>query len=282
MTVLPGLRFSLLLATVGRTSELANFLCHLDQQTYRLFELIVIDQNSDDRLVPLLSQYAQRFPVRHIRSPRGLSRARNIGLPHATGDVIAFPDDDCWYPPDLLKRVAGIFAADSGVDGITGRPLDKSFSRFHTSSGPVNRSNVFQRCSSFAIFLRSKVVDKVGNFDEGLGLGTETGRIAAEESDYLVRALAVGFRLEFHADLVVHHSDSAVTYDEVFNRKAQGYNRALCYAMRKHEYPFWYVCRTWLRAFGGVCLSAASLDLAKARYHGNVLLGRVRGFLERS
>src|SRR5690349_10889036 len=117
----PHITISLLLATVGRTAELENFLLHLDAQTYRCFELIVIDQNPDDRLVAILSEYGQRFPIRHCRSGRGLSRARNVGLPAATGDVIAFPDDDCWYPPDLLQQVAAIFSENPAVDGITGR-----------------------------------------------------------------------------------------------------------------------------------------------------------------
>ncbi len=41
-----------------------------------------------------------------LRSPRGLSRARNEALPRLEADVVAFPDDDCEYPDDLLERVA--------------------------------------------------------------------------------------------------------------------------------------------------------------------------------
>jgi glycosyltransferase involved in cell wall biosynthesis len=281
MTVSPGLSFSLVLATVGRTEELANFLRHLDEQTYRLFELIVVDQNSDDRIVPLLSEYASRFPIRHLRSPRGLSRARNIGLPHAKGDVIAFPDDDCWYPPDLLERVAAILAAQSAIDGITGRPLDKSFSRFHITSGPINRNNVFVRCCSVTIFLRRKVVGVVGAFDEMLGQGTESGLLAGEESDYLIRALSDRFCLNFNADIVVFHKEPAVLYDDPYNRKARGYNEALGFVLRKHHYPLWYVVNTSIRPFGGMCLAAACFNWSKMRYHGNVAIGRIKGYFWR-
>ena len=41
-----------------------------------------------------------------VESARGLSRARNAGLRMIAGDIVSFPDDDCWYPPDLLQRVA--------------------------------------------------------------------------------------------------------------------------------------------------------------------------------
>ena len=275
----PRITISLLLATVGRTEELANFLLHLDAQTYRCFELIVIDQNTDDRLVPILSQYGQHFPIRHCRSGRGLSRARNVGLPAATGDVIAFPDDDCWYPPELLERVAAIFSENPALDGITGRPLDKSFARFHTASGPIDKYNVFLRCSSFTIFLRRRVVEAVGGFDETLGVGTTTAYIAAEESDYLIRALAAGFHLDFHAELSVFHKQPATLFDSGYNRKARGYNLALGHVLRKHNYPFWYVARTWARAFGGMCVGALTINLPRLRYHANVLLGRLTGYL---
>jgi hypothetical protein len=125
------------------------------------------------------------------------------------------------------------------------------------------------------------VVDTVGEFDVGLGLGTSTGHIAAEESDYLIRALAAGFRLEYHSELEVFHQDPEAMYGDLFNRKARGYNRALGYVLRKHNYPFWYAGRTWMRALGGVCVATAALNISKARYHANVLIGRVRGYFDR-
>ncbi|MGA8056526.1 MAG: glycosyltransferase family A protein, partial [Burkholderiales bacterium] len=74
------LRLSLVLATVGRTDEAARFLASLDRQGVGDIELVVVDQNEDDRLVPLLAPYRDRFTVRHLRSAPGLSRARNVGL----------------------------------------------------------------------------------------------------------------------------------------------------------------------------------------------------------
>lgn len=272
------LSFSLILATVGRTAELVNFLDDLVCQSYPHFELVIIDQNSDDRLLPIISRYSERLRILHCRSAVGLSRARNVGLKHASGDFVAFPDDDCWYSPDLLKRVAQILNAHPEFDGITGRPIDKSFSRFHTVSGAITRENVFVRCSSVTIFLRRSVVDRVGEFDEGLGLGSTRGRTAAEESDYLIRAMAAGFRLTFDAGIEVFHSEPTVLYDANFNRKAYGYQFAFGSVLRKHRYPFWYVARTWLRALGGVTASVLALKWDKARYHWIVLKGRVAGW----
>ena len=63
--------------------------------------VLVVDQNEDERVAPILAS----SPVEVVRSAlrRGLSRARNVALPRLEADVVAFPDDDCVYPPGLLR-----------------------------------------------------------------------------------------------------------------------------------------------------------------------------------
>ena len=55
--------FSILLATVGRTTEVRKFLVALAAQTNRNFELLAIDQNPDDRLKELLDLYQGEFSI---------------------------------------------------------------------------------------------------------------------------------------------------------------------------------------------------------------------------
>lgn len=275
-----GLKFSLILATVGRTSELERFLTHLDAQSYRKFELILVDQNPDDRLVPLILPYAERFPVIRCRSAIGLSRARNLGLTRASGDIVAFPDDDCWYSNDLLEHVATLFRESPGADCITGRPIDSRVVGFHSSSGPVNRQNVFRRGISYTIFIRDRAVSAVGRFDESLGLGTESGRIAAEETDYLIRALSASCSIFYHAELTVFHTDSPLVYDEDLVQRQYGSSLAFGYVLRKHKYPLWFVSYSWLRPFGGACLSLLAFKWGKARYHYSALTGRITGWFK--
>ena len=100
--------FSLIVATLNRVTELDRFLVSLEEQSYRDFEVVVVDQNPDDRLVPMLALHP-RLAIRHLRSERGLARARNVGLRAARGDIIAVPDDDCWYSEDCLMRVSEWF-----------------------------------------------------------------------------------------------------------------------------------------------------------------------------
>ena len=203
------MRFSLILATVGRVSELERFLEALNIQTHRRFELIVVDQNKDERLSPVLASHRERFSILHLRSEPGLSRARNVGLGHITGDVVAFPDDDCWYPPELLERVAAFLDDHPKLDGVTGREETSrgqiGTHRFDKRSGLLTRSNVWRRASSNTLFLRRSVVEEVGGFDETLGVGSGTLWGAGEDIDYPLRAVKTGFKIAYKPDICVVH-----------------------------------------------------------------------------
>src|SRR5580692_7639105 len=96
-------RFSLIVPTAGRTTEVTELLRSIVAQNRTDVELIVVDQNDDDRIVPLLETLPGGIAVVHLRQhEKGSPVARNAGLDAASGEIIAFPDDDCWYPVDLL------------------------------------------------------------------------------------------------------------------------------------------------------------------------------------
>jgi len=277
------IKFSLILATVGRVEELAKFLQHLDRQTYRCFELIIVDQNPDGILDPLIRQYQERFPLLHLRSERGLSRARNVALQHFSGDVVAFPDDDCWYAPDLLEKVASAFCQNSDWDGLTGRAIDDfrpdAYRRFPHKSGWIDKRNVWQRGISFTIFLRARVIREIGLFDESIGVGSQYGKLSGEETDYLIRAIESGFRIHYCADVCIFHPDPASTYDHNLIKKAYGYWVGFGYVLKKHNYPISFVVYYWFRALGGAVVSLVTFNCAKSRYHFASLKGCVLGWL---
>ncbi len=277
-------KFSLILATLGRTDDLARFLLHLDQQSYRNFELIIVDQNHNGMLEPLIQRYKEKFPLSHLRSERGLSLARNVGLQHVSGDIVAFPDDDCWYAPDLLEQVANSFRRNPDWDGLTGKAVDDScpgsFGRFPNENGWLDKKNVWRQGISITIFLRARVVRATGQFDESLGAGSQNGKLSGEETDYLIRALESGFRIYYCADMHVSHLYPASTYDRDLAKRAFCYSVGFGYVLRKHNYPIQFVVYSWVRALGGALVSLMTLNFAKSRYHFATLKGRVLGWLD--
>lgn len=99
------MKFSLILATLGRDKEVANFLESLKNQSYKNFELIVVDQNQDGKIDNIIQEYKKDFFINHIKiKEKGLSYARNVGLKYINGEIVAFPDDDCEYPENLLEN----------------------------------------------------------------------------------------------------------------------------------------------------------------------------------
>jgi glycosyltransferase involved in cell wall biosynthesis len=271
-------RFDLVVATVDRTDDLERLLASLEHQTHRAFRIVVVDQNDDDRVDRAVAGHPRLELVR-VRSARGLSRARNAALSTLTGDVVAFPDDDCLYAPDLLERVAARFARDPGLDGLCGRPLDergRARGRWPAASQAITRESVFRTAISHTIFLRRRLVERVGRFDERLGLGAGTPWGAGEEIDYLVRALDHGASLEYDPSLVVTHPVKPVSADELvaLGRRDGG---ALGYLLAANRYPATIMLRFLLRPLVGAAAFALLLDGTRARFQLATLAGRVRG-----
>ena len=143
------MKISLIVATKGRVEEIARLVQSLIQQGSANLELIVVDQNEDDRLESILKEPTLPFPIIHLWSEVGLSRARNAGIACATGEIIAFPDDDCWYPAGLLMRVVSELQSQLSVDGLTGRSEDgegrPSGGSFSRRKGRVDIKNVWTK-----------------------------------------------------------------------------------------------------------------------------------------
>ncbi|HEU4970578.1 MAG TPA: glycosyltransferase [Gaiellaceae bacterium] len=266
--------FDLVVATVGRSEELERLLGSLEAQQYARLRVVVVDQNEDERLAPILAERA--LEVRHIRAARGLARARNAGLALAEGDVVAFPDDDCTYPAGLLAEVARRLAADESLGGISGRVEDESrasSASWKRDAADLDRENVWNRVNSAALFLRRSVVERVGTFDERLGLGSGEPWSSSEEIDYVVRAIGAGARIAYDPSVVVRHrvvpDDAAVGYRD---------GAGVGYILRKHGYSPRTVARMMVRPIGGALVSLARLDAARSRYYAASLRGRVRGY----
>ncbi len=271
--------FDLVVATVDRVEELGALLASLERQTHRAFQVLLVDQNPDDRLDALLHEHGS-LDVTRLRAGRGLSSARNAALGHVRADLVAFPDDDCAFPDDLLERVARRFAVEAALDGLTGRAADahgRSSPSWERDAAVLTRGNLWNRAISFTIFLRTPLVASVGGFDEQLGLGSRAPWSSGEEIDYLVRALDSGARIEYDASLVVLHEQATFTPAALRTVGARD-GASVGYILRKHRYPLRSVGRMLARPAGGALLALARRDGAQARFHLSTLRGRLLGY----
>jgi len=271
--------FDLVVATVDRVSELERLLASLEAQTHGDFRVLLVDQNEDDRLDRILRE-EHPFAVERLRSPRGLSRSRNAALGSVRADLVAFPDDDCVLAPGLLEQVAGRFANEPALDGLTGRAIGEtghSSRSWARDPARLTRENLWNRAISFTIFLRATLAAQVGSFDEELGLGAATPWASGEEIEYLVRALDAGARIEYDPAIVVTHPDKRVS-PKALRSLGNRDGASVGYILRKHGYPKRLVGAMLIRPIGGALLALARRDRAQAGFHLSTLRGRLLGY----
>lgn len=282
MPGLDAIRFSLVMATIGRTLEARRFVESLLRQQVREVELIVVDQNADSRLAGILEEYSSRLHWVRVDSEPGLSKARNRGLLHARGAIIAFPDDDCMYPETLLATVSRILDSHPEYDGVTGRVVGedgKDYARFDRAPGELSALNTWRRAASVSLFVRRHVVERVGGFDETLGLGAGTPWGGGEDIDYPLRAIEAGFSIRYEPTIRVLHPNPLGEGYRVAADRARRYGAGVGRVWRKHGLPLWFVAYNLARPLAGAGLSVVSGRIEKARYHWSAFRGRLAGWL---
>lgn len=279
------MKFSLIMATFGRSVEIERLFSSLAQQTCTDFEVIVVDQNPDDRAVKVVERFRDQFEIVYLRSEKGLSRARNVGLKAVRGDIVGFPDDDCWYGPRILEEVAR-YLADDALAGVTGRSVDAdgkpSQGRWALTTQMVDRYNIWTCSTSFTIFLRSSIVRTVGEFDEQLGVGSGSRWGAGEEVNYLLGVLHAGYRVRYQPMLNICHPEPIVVFDEKAYTRGRLYNRGFGRVLALNDYPVHYVLYVAGRSAMGFALSIFRGDVARARYYWIAATQRVLGWADRT
>ncbi len=252
---------SLVCCTLGRTSELDRLLKSLAGQCDNA-QIIIVDQNEPDFLAGVLERH-RSLPIQVERSARGLSRSRNVGIRAARGEIIGFPDDDCWYPEGTIDRVRELFDQHGDCAFVTGRTLDQTgvatVSPFLSKDDYITRSNVFHAGNEATLFVRTDVA-KALLFDESLGIGAATPYQSGEGTDLLLRGLRAGFSGRFVRSLVVHHDQVSETELRV-KRYSRGFGRVL----RKNRFGAGYVAVRLCRSLAGAALRATTGDFAGAR-----------------
>jgi len=275
------MKVSLIVATVERTAELHRLLMSLAAQTHKNLEMIVVDQNGDDRLNQVIAPFRDRMTIIHTRSPLGVSRARNEGMKRMTGDIVGFPDDDCWYPPDLLHNVIRLLEQHH-CDGVTGRVIVQGeanvYAKFDEAAGVVCLANVWRRTCAVTMFLKRHITESIGGFDETMGPGAGTPWVGAEDIDYPVRAMKAGFKIFYHPEIQVFHPNPADQGWDKMARRAYAYGAGIGRVWKKHRFPLWVVAYYLIRPLGGTVTCLIKGQWARARYHWSALCGRFKGW----
>jgi glycosyltransferase involved in cell wall biosynthesis len=200
-------KFSLIVATLNRGPELEVLLESLVNQTFptSLFEVVIVDQNNSDLILPIVSAYSQRISINHIKSPqKGLSYNRNIGIQASKGEYLCVPDDDCTYYPDTLQAVFNQLEFWQMPDMVIGKVFDRESGKYIFKKTPdksiiVNKSNFYHLVSSITIFFKKSEI----MFDENFGIGATYP--SNEDGDFILTFLSNNKRVIYSPLIDCNH-----------------------------------------------------------------------------
>lgn len=204
------MKVSLVLATLGRDLELADFLKSLLLQTYKNFELIIIDQNKDGKIDAIVELFKSNLDVQHIKVDfTGNSRARDYGISFAQGRIIAFPDDDCAYDKDVLEKVVAEFSSRENLSILVAGSYDLASSNFSIGVNSP-KAHYFSRFSMMGVeftqfFDRNRIDGKQLHLDHDFGIGSKYS--GAEGFEMLYRLLRDGNIAFYTPDIKIYHPD---------------------------------------------------------------------------
>jgi GT2 family glycosyltransferase len=215
-------RVSVVICVYNGAATLADCLEGATALDYPDYEVIVVDDGSTDDT----PRIANEFDVRLIRTENGgLSRARNIGIEAATGEIIAFTDADARPDADWLTYLAlglrsGEFVAVGGPniappgDGLVAECVANA------PGGPVYVLSTDQEAEHVPgcnMAFRASALREIGGFDPRF-------RTAGDDVDVCWRIQERGWRIGFSPSAVVwHHVRSTVA---AYWRQQCGYGAA--------------------------------------------------------
>ncbi len=262
-------QFSLIIPTVGRTEELKKLFASLANQGPSDFELIVVDQNEDDRVKPLLSAVVPGISVSHVRlRETNASLARNLGLARASGEIIAFPDDDCSYPSGLLPQMQDWFRDNPDYDilaiGANDEHGVRSGNRWIQNRCDIGPLNALRTTFCNSLFMRRTSLPESIRFDESVTAG--------EETDFILKLMKAGLRARFDRMWHVCHPRRDMLSGAVSQGRALKYGQGMGQLVRRHS--LWLV---WVMLLGYDLLRAILVVVSGRFSSARLCLAHARG-----
>jgi glycosyltransferase involved in cell wall biosynthesis len=170
---------SVIIPTCNRARLLPVAIRSVLAQTFGNFELIIVDDASEDSIDDVVKAFQDRR-VRWITHEERLGggAARNTGIRNSGGEFVAFlDDDDEWYPQKLARQMAlllrsspnvgGVYTGYEAIDRETGKLRARQIPRYRGDlSSELLKTNCIGSTSS--VLLRRQCLNDVGMFDESL------------------------------------------------------------------------------------------------------------------
>jgi glycosyltransferase involved in cell wall biosynthesis len=113
-------KISVVIPTKNRAKDLLTMLTSLTKQTYKNFEVVIVDGGSTDNTSEIVESFRDKLDIKFAIQEGGLLKQENKAIELISGDVYLRTDDDAEYPPQVLKELAKTFELGDYVGGATG------------------------------------------------------------------------------------------------------------------------------------------------------------------
>ncbi|WP_178133888.1 glycosyltransferase family 2 protein [Vineibacter terrae] len=209
-------RVSVLLCTRNRPEKARRCIASILANSYRDFELIVVDQSTDDRTRDAVDGIDDSRLVYIRTTTVGLSRSRNIAVRASRTETILFTDDDCICDADWIGAVVAEYDRDPLLMGVFGRvvaygtgapgmfcPCLIERDERQVVDRPVTPYDVLGAGNNMSF--RKEVFRRIGLFIETLGAGTWMK--SGEDTEFVYRALHNRMRFAYAPGPLVEHDN---------------------------------------------------------------------------
>lgn len=202
--------FSVVIPVYNRPQEVDELLESLTEQTYTDFEILIIEDGSEEPCNDVVNNYKDKLDIRYyIKENSGQGFSRNYGFERANGDYFVVFDSDCLIPPHYFETVNN-YLADHSLDAYGGpdrehesfTPVQKAISFAMTSPittggirGNKNHAGTFHP-RSFNMGISREVYEQTGGYRI-----TRMG----EDIEFSLRIIDHGFTTGLIPDAYVYH-----------------------------------------------------------------------------
>ncbi len=204
------MRYSLIIPVYNRPDEVDELLQSLTMQSFKDFEVVVVEDGSSVPCQEVVLRYADRLMIHYYAKPNsGPGQTRNYGAERSSGEYLIVLDSDCILPPGYLAAVEAelqrqpadaLGGPDRALPSFT--PMQKainySMTSFFTTGGIRGGKRKMDKFypRSFNMGLRSEVYRALGGFSP-MRFG--------EDIDMSIRIFAGGYRCRLFPDAWVYH-----------------------------------------------------------------------------
>lgn len=219
------MKYSIIIPVYNRPQEIRELLESLTMQTYRNFEVLVVEDGSDTQCDDVVQSFAHQLDVTYLyKANSGPGLSRNHGAAHASGDYLIFLDSDCIIPPQYMMTIQESLSQHY-ADAFGG--ADKAASTFSNIQKAISYS-MTSFMTTGGIRGGHKRLDKFypRSFNMGYSMevykrteGFSTMRFG-EDIDMSIRIFRSGFTVKLIEKAYVYHkrrTDFKKFYKQVFN-----------------------------------------------------------------